>query len=108
MEAVTEIFVNAFISIVAILLGILVKNVRQYVKAEFGETGLKIAEILARNTVKSIDQIYRDKDIHGKEKFDKAKESLLIQLKQKGVSITSEQIDALIESAVKEMNDKNR
>lgn len=104
MEAVADIVLNAFVSIVVILFGIIVKNVREYLKAEFGIAGLKIADILAKNTVRSIDQIYRDKDIHGKEKFEKAKESLLEQLKQKGVVVTDEQLKAIIESAVNEMN----
>lgn len=105
MDSITEIVVNAFAGVLVILFGIVVKNVREYLKAEFGKTGLKIAEILARNTVRTIEQIYKDKDIHGEEKFNKAKESLLIQLRQKGVKITDEQLKAIVESAVREMNE---
>ena len=49
-----------------------------------------------------VEQIYTD--IHGKEKFEKAKESIISILNDKGIPITDLEMDVLIEAAVQELN----
>jgi len=61
-------------------------------------------KVIINNTVKCVEQVY--KDIHGKEKLEKAKELVLKQLNNKGIKITNEEIEILIESAVNTMNNK--
>lgn len=60
----------------------------------------KIAVV--RDCVKMVEQVY--KDIHGQEKFDKAKESILTILEEKGIVISELEMDVLIEAAVQEIN----
>ena len=57
---------------------------------------------VAETTVKYVEQIY--KDLHGAEKLEKAKESMLSLLKDKGIKINEIEMVMLLESAVKDMN----
>lgn len=52
--------------------------------------------------VRAVEQIF--KDLHGKEKLDKAIEYVVYILGQKGIKASDEEIYMLIEAAVKEMN----
>ena len=54
------------------------------------------------DTVKYIEQIY--KDIHGKDKLEKAEEKVKELLEEKGIKISDNELVTLIESAVKDMN----
>lgn len=60
---------------------------------------------VAATTVRYVEQLY--KDLHGKEKLNKAKESMLALLEDKGVKINEIELVMLLESAVKEMNYKS-
>lgn len=61
-----------------------------------------IKKDVAATTVKYVEQIY--KDLHGTEKLEKAKESMLALLEEKGVKISEIELITLLESAVKDMN----
>ena len=52
--------------------------------------------------VKAVEQLYRD--LHGAEKLEKAKESIVEMLNQKGIEITELELDMLIEEIVAEFN----
>lgn len=54
--------------------------------------------------VKAIEQLY--KDLHGDEKLAKCINSVTEMLGERGIIVTELEIRMLIESAVKEMNDK--
>ena len=58
---------------------------------------------VVKDCVKMVEQVY--KDIHGKEKLEKAKESILIMLNEKGIVISELEMDVLIEAAVQEINE---
>lgn len=58
-------------------------------------------EIVA-TCVRAVEQIF--KDLHGKEKLDKAIEYVVYILEQKGIKASSEEIYMFIEAAVKDMN----
>lgn len=57
---------------------------------------------VVKDCVLMVEQIYTD--IHGKEKFEKAKESIISILNEKGIPITDLEMDVLIEAAVQELN----
>ena len=61
-----------------------------------------IKKDVASTTVKYIEQIY--KDVHGTEKLERAKETML---EEKGVKISDVELVILLESAVKDMNYKS-
>lgn len=57
---------------------------------------------VAADTVKYVEQIY--KDIHGNEKLEKAKATMNALLEEKGIKISNIEMVILLESAVKDMN----
>lgn len=57
---------------------------------------------VVKDCVLMVEQVYTD--IHGKEKFEKAKESIISILNDKGIPITDLEMDVLIEAAVQELN----
>ena len=61
-----------------------------------------IKKDVAATTVKYVEQVF--KDIHGKDKLDKAVEYMLSLLEEKGITISDNEIVLLLESAVKDMN----
>ena len=56
------------------------------------------AKIVVENAVRYVEQVY--KDLHGKEKLEKAIEQVSQVLESKGITITDAEIYMLIESAV--------
>ena len=62
----------------------------------------KTKKSVVETCVKAVEQLY--KDIHGEEKLNKAKESILEMLSEKGISISELEMDMLIESCVAEFN----
>ncbi|MEN6351674.1 MAG: phage holin [Syntrophomonas sp.] len=59
---------------------------------------------LANLAVKFVEQAY--KDIKGRDKFDKAAEWLASQAKEKGLQVTPEEIQGLIEAAIRMAKDE--
>lgn len=57
---------------------------------------------VVKDCVLMVEQIY--KDIHGKEKLEKAKESIISILNEKNIPITDLEMDVLIEATVQELN----
>lgn len=57
---------------------------------------------VAKTVVRAVEQVY--KDLHGKEKLDKALESASQMLREKGISVTELELRMLIEAAVAEFN----
>ena len=64
-----------------------------------------LTAVMTATTVKYIEQIY--KDVHGTEKLEKAKETMLALLEEKGIKISDVELVILLESAVKDMNYKS-
>lgn len=61
------------------------------------------AKIVVENAVRYVEQVY--KDLHGKEKLEKAIEQVSKVLESKGITITDAEIYMLIESAVYGLNE---
>lgn len=77
-------------------IGIVIKNLYQkYVNDQTKKDVVK-------TVVQGIEQIY--KDLHGKEKLDKALEAASGMLAEKGINITEFELKMLIEAAVGEFN----
>ena len=65
----------------------------------------KTKKDVVETCVKAVEQLY--KDSHGEDKKNKAIESIVAMLAEKGISITELEIELLIEATVAEFN-KNR
>lgn len=80
---------------IIIIAGILANKAKKLINTD-------IKKAIVRDTVKYVEQVFRD--VHGVEKFDAAKDKAVALLREKGIKISDEEIIVLIESAVSEMN----
>ena len=62
----------------------------------------KVKKDVAKTVVQAVEQVY--KDLHGKEKLDKAIESASQMLLEQGINVTELELRMLIEAAVAEFN----
>lgn len=91
-----------------IILGVIVTAIAGYIgiaiKAIYQKVcNTKIKKELARTCVLAVEQIYQE--LHGIEKFQKCEEALVELLNEKGIKVSDREIEMLIESAVKTMNE---
>lgn len=90
--------VKAIVLMIAGYVGIVIKNLAaKYITTD---TAKKVAD----TTVKYVEQIYTD--IHGEDKLNKAIALASDILEQKAIKISETELHAMLEAAVKEMNDK--
>ena len=87
--------------LVGLLLSFLIEKVRKYVEQQKNSD---IIKDVTNHTVKYVEQVF--KDIHGKEKLEKAKNKIIDLLAKKKIVLTDEEIEILIESAVNTMNNE--
>ena len=80
---------------ITVLLAFIKKKYTQYVNTE---TKQKIVSDVVYYT----EQVF--KTLHGKEKLEKAKSTLITMLNDKGINFTEEELNVLIESAVNQLN----
>lgn len=95
MTELQPVIINAAVVVlttVASYVGMKIKNI--YKEKVDTETKKKVVE----TTCRYINQLYNDLD--GSQKLEKAKENIVDQLKEKGISITELELDVLIESTV--------
>jgi|SRR5690606_9887116 len=105
-----EVLIPELFDIVVILITILVGAVSRYAIKFLREKGL-LAKLqnnkeLVKIAVNAVEQTY--KTLEGSEKLNMAKLELVKLMNEKKVKISEKEIDLLIESAVKEMNDAIR
>lgn len=100
-----EFLFNAVMGIVTILISVITYSLRDWLNKKGGLTAVRIVEILASQAVQATEQIYKDKDIHGKIKFQHAKNIFLQELAQQGLTVSDTQVNNVIEASVKAMND---
>ena len=105
MNQITEIITNGAISILIILLGIVVKAVKEYLVKKGGEKTIKIVEILAKNAVNAVEQVASETGFKGEEKLEQARTKIRAELTKYNISTTDKDLETFIESAVKQMND---
>lgn len=86
------------ITALASFIGVSIKNAyTKYINT-------KTKKEIVKDTVNYVEQVF--KDIHGKEKLEKAKEKALEWLNEKGIKISGTELEILIESAVNAFNKK--
>ena len=99
MNQITDIVVSGAMSILVVLVGIVVNSVKQYLLTRGGK------KALAKNAVQATEQVADKLDIHGAEKLEHAKTSLIEGLEAYNIYLTNDQLNTFIESAVKTAND---
>lgn len=105
MNQITEIVTSGAMSIFVVLVGIVVNALKNYLTTRGGKKSLEVVEILARNAVNATEQVADKLDIHGKDKLEHAKTSLIEGLEAHNIYLTNDQLNTFIESAVKTAND---
>ena len=105
MQQINEIITNGAVSILIILLGIVVKAVKEYLIKKGGEQTVKIVEILAKNAVNAVEQVASETGFKGQEKLEQARTKIRAELSKYNISMTDKELDTFIEASVKEMND---
>lgn len=105
MQQINEILLNGAISILIILIGIVVKAVKDYLIKKGGEKTIKIVEILAKNAVNAVEQVASETGYKGEEKLEQARAKIRAELSKYNISMTDKDLDTFVESAVKQMND---
>lgn len=88
---VLGILLTALTTIIGLKVNKLVENFKV-------KTGIEIDEKLAMEAVSWVQQVFQDND--GEEKFEKAKDRLILLMQARGVTIPEEALDTLIEKAV--------
>ena len=105
MQQINEIIANGAISILIILIGIVVKAVKEYLVKKGGEQTVKIVEILAKNAVNAVEQVASETGYKGEEKLEQARTKIRAELSKYNISMTDKDLDTFIEASVKQMND---
>nr|DAT75383.1 MAG TPA: holin [Caudoviricetes sp.] len=105
MQQINEILLNGAISILVILLGIVVKAIKDYLIKKSGEKTVKIVEILAKNAVNAVEQIASETGFKGEDKLEQARDMIRAELNKYNINMTDRDLDTFVESAVKQMND---
>lgn len=105
MDQITNIITTSAMSILVVLTGIVVQAIKKYLLMRGGKKALEVVEILARNAVQATEQVADKLDIHGKDKLEYAKTSLIEGLELHNIYLTNDQLNTFIESAVKTAND---
>lgn len=112
MNELTAVIVDAVLKLAIVVIGLLVSGATTWLKEKALETKTKTSnetytmlENLARNAVKATEQMFQD--LNGQDKLLAAIQFGQRELSENGYVITDDQLQVFIESAVKEMNDKN-
>ena len=92
-------------SILVVLTGIVVQAIKKYLVMRGGKKAIEIVEILAkmRSTLQSRSRML---DIHGKDKLEHAKTSLIEGLESQNIHLTNQELNTFIEAAVKRANEE--
>lgn len=106
MNQITDIVTSSAMSILVILVGIVVQAVKKYLLTRGGKKALEVAEILAKNAVNATEQVAGTLGIHGKDKMEHAKTSLIEGLETYNINLTNDQLNTFIEAAVKQANEQ--
>lgn len=106
MDQITSIITSSAMSIFVVLTGIVVKAIKDYLLLKGGKKAVEIVEILAKNAVNATEQVADKLDIHGKDKLEHAKTSLIEGLESQNIHLTNDELNIFIEAAVKAANDE--
>ena len=85
MDQITGIITSSAMSILVVLTGIVVQAIKKYLLMRGGKKAIEIVEILAKNAVNATEQVADKLDIHGKDKLEHAKTSLIEGLESQNI-----------------------
>ena len=112
MDELTAVIVDGVLKLAIVVIGLIVSGATTWLREKALETKTKTSnetytmlENLARNAVKATEQMFQD--LNGQDKLMAAIQFGQRELSENGYIITDDQLKVFIESAVKEMNDKN-
>ena len=112
MDELTAVIVDGVMKLAIVVIGLMVSGATTWLREKALETKTKTSnetytmlENLARNAVKATEQMFQD--LNGQDKLLAAIQFGQRELLENGYVITDDQLQVFIESAVKEMNDKN-
>ena len=91
--------------IVSALVGVAVTYGIKWLKAKGIDIKNEHIKAIVEDAVNFAEQVGKELNIHGTEKFKKAEEKVVSVLAAKGIKLTTDEIEMLIKSAVKAMND---
>mgnify|MGYP000975763706 CR=1 FL=1 len=100
MNQITDIVISGSMSILVVLVGIVVNSVKQYLLTRGGKKALETAEILAKNAVQATEQVADKLDIHGADKLEHAKTSLIEGLEAYNIYLTNDQLNQFSQKAL--------
>lgn len=106
MDQITSIITSSAMSILVVLTGIVVQAIKKYLLMRGGKKAIEIVEILAKNAVNATEQVAEKLDIHGKDKLEHAKTSLIEGLESQNIHLTNQELNIFIEAAVKRANEE--
>lgn len=106
MDQITNIITTSAMSIFVVLTGVVVKALKDYLLTRGGKKAIEIVEILAKNAVNATEQVAGALDIHGKDKLEHAKVSLIEALATHNIHLSDDEMNTFIEAAVKVANDE--
>ena len=100
--------VNQLIQILLPILATFLTGLFTYIGARLKsayeqKVNTETAKVVVENAVRFVEQVY--KDLHGKEKLEKAVEQVSQILASKGINLSEAEINMLIESAVYGLNE---
>lgn len=103
MESIQVELIELATAVIVALVGFITKKVTTYLNNKGMVDKIQSNKELVKIAVTAVEQTYQH--LHGEQKFNMAKIELAKLLKEKKIKISEKEIDLLIESAVKEMND---
>lgn len=103
MEALNEALVNLLVVVVGLVATFLGQKLNAYLKEKGISKQLQNKKGYADIIVNAVQQVYQE--ANGDEKLAQAKRDLVTMLNQNGVKFTEDELNLLIESAVKGMKD---
>lgn len=103
MEEITAALLNGFFMVLVAVIGYAAQKLAAYFKKEGILTELESKKAYADIVVRATQQIYQE--ANGPEKLQRAKTQLIDYLQSKNIPFTEAELETLIESTVKSMND---
>lgn len=114
MEMMNTLIFNVLMAVTVSLAGVIMKTLLPYLKEKKEETTARIRKTRWAWAADIIDAVVRaveqtvSEEVHGEEKKEIAVDYISKLLRQNGLDLSREQVDALVEAAVQTMNAERR
>lgn len=105
MEAIQIEVWGLLSAIVVGLIGAITTYLVKWLKKKGILAELDAKQVIVKDVVTFVEQVSKDTGLKGKAKFTQAKQTFVKILNAKGIKVTDDEVETLIESAVKAMND---